>query len=166
VPKFCAHLLLPLILAVQGCGASQEQRSYIGLRYAALPANLVDEGGALIGQVEDTQYALAEVGHGRVRMLWLERLTNGTGRRPSFEVLAVLIVPHLEGRDMLQYGEHTCSSNDALDTEIVAITEQNDESQRYNTRVRHAWRANRQNRRFESTGTLGIECENPSYGLP
>ena len=54
--------------------------------------------------------------------------------------------------------------NNRPDKEIVAIVDYQ-RGVEYFTRVRKAWRANRQTEKFEVIPTRGIKCENDGFGL-
>ena len=138
---------------------------YIGLRHGkALPPGLKWIGGSLVSAVRDEkEYGMTEIHRGTTKMLWFERLThrddNGTA---YWEVKDVMVLPRLPKKQVFLYA--FCLLNDQHDSEIAAVADYDADAQ-YFTRVRRAWRANRQTEKFEAIPTKGIKCENDGLGL-
>lgn len=138
---------------------------YIGLRHGpTLPAGLKSLGGGLVSAVGDTrEYGMAEIHRGTTKMLWFERLTHHDDKGvPYWEVKDVLVLPPVPKKQVLVYA--LCLLNNQPDGEIAAIADLEPDVQ-YFSRVRRAWRANRQTEKFEAIPTKGIKCENLGFGL-
>lgn len=167
------------VLAVSGCENSPASRHptrsrqpasdarYVGYEYEGVVPNdtlsngVVESGGALIGDVADTSYALSFVSRGHNDMLWLEHVTGGTNRHIRWRVDAVFNLPVLPRGQVLAWGA-SCAVDGTNDPEVVAAVVHAD-TERY-TQIVRAWRADRQHHTFRSIDTRGITCENEGYG--
>lgn len=168
-------LLTSLAVAPSGAqrgSTSNKQRSaqtdavkYIGRRYGPTqPPGFKYIGGALISELGDKkEYGISEVHKGRVKALWFEYMTHrDQGGVPYWELKDVLVVPPHSSKQVLAYA--TCLIGNRPDKEIVAVVDYQPNEQ-YFTRVRRAWRANRQTEKFEVIPTKKIKCENEGYGV-
>ena len=137
---------------------------YIGLRHGPLPPGLKSRGGSLVSAVGDAkEYGLAEVHRSTTKMLWFERLTHRDDKGVAYwEVTDVMVLPRITKKQVLVFA--FCLLNNQPDGEIVAVADYV-EGVQYFTRVRRAWRANRQTEKFEVIPTKGIKCENEGFGL-
>ena len=157
-----AALLLLLFISVS---AQTGAPRYTGERYGPTqPKGIKYIGGALISEVnEEKEYGIAEMQKGRVRVLWFEYLTRRDDKgSPYWELKDALLIPRYPKSQILTYS--FCWTNNQPDKEIVAIVD-HQSGVEYFTRVRKAWRANRQTGKFEVIPTKGIKCENEGAGL-
>lgn len=148
--------------AQEGTSNSVAEKSpYIGLRYAGnkLPRGHKWIGGSLLTDPysNEKQYGVTEVSKGRVRMMWLDRLTHhDAAGNAHWEIKDVLFLPAMRKSQLLFYVN--CSLRDKPDSELVVITDAVVRAGYY-ARVRHAWRANRQAEKFQQIPVSGIKCE-------
>ena len=163
----CVCLLLLVLFPSQGNQAPAVQKatnskaSYLGLRYAGnkLPRGHKWVGGSLLSDPysNEKQYGVTEVSRGKVKMMWLDRLTHHDAAGTAhWEIRDVLILPPIRKNQLLFYVN--CSLANKPDSELVVIT---DDAVRggYFSRVRHAWRANRKTEKFQQIPVTGIKCE-------
>lgn len=128
--------------------------SYVGMRYATLPAGFAYQAGSAIPRAgAGARYALSRVQTPHGDMMWLEGL-EGSKR----VVYAELRVPPLASDERLLIG--SCDENGRLDPRIVAIVVADSGATRF-TRVRQAWRANAGMGQFDLLPVAGIVCEEP-----
>lgn len=167
----CAAVLLPGAYAQRAPSRKAQDKSaagpgkYIGLRHGpSLPRGLKGTGGGLISDASDAEeHAISEVQKGRVKMLWLDRLTHrDDSGKAHWEVKDVLVLPAIPRKQVLVYA--LCFSGENRDKEIIAVADYQP-GEEYLTRVRRAWRANRKTEKFEEILTEGIRCENVDYGV-
>lgn len=138
-----------------------EKSPYLGLRYAGnkLPHGHKWIGGALLTDPysDEKQYGVTEVAKGRVKMMWLDRLTHhDAAGNAHWEIKDVLFLPALRKNQLLFYVN--CSWADKPDSELVVITDAVVRAGYYG-RVRHAWRANRKAEKFQQIPGARIKCE-------
>ena len=144
-----------------GLNAVNDKSRYLGLRYAGnnLPRGHKWIGGALITNPysNEKQYGVTEVAKGRVRMMWLDRLTHhDAGGNAHWEIKDVLFLPPIRKNQLLMYLD--CFLANKPDPELIVITDAVVRGGYYG-RVRHAWRANRKTEKFEQIPVTGIKCE-------
>lgn len=157
-------LLSPTSQAQQtsgGLNAPSDKSPYIGLRYAGnkLPRGHKWIGGSLLTDPysNEKQYGVTEVSKGKVRMMWLDRLTHhDAAGNAHWEIKDVLFLPAIGKNQLLFYVD--CSLADKPDSELVVITDAVVRGGYYR-RVRHAWRANRKAEKFQPIPAAGIKCE-------
>ena len=133
---------------------------YIGLRYGlSLPDNLKILRSEPLSVANDVnENRVSEVQDGRVKMLWLERLTHRDGAGlPHWEVKDVVILPPLRKKEILAYS--FCSLSKQPNREIIAVADYRPRVE-YLAHVRRAWRANRRSEKFEEISPKGVKCEN------
>lgn len=153
-------LFLLTSLTVAPVAAQTDALKYAGLRYGPTqPKGVKYVSGALISERNDEkEYGISEVHKGRVKALWFERLARRDERGiPYWELLDVLVAPPHTGKQILVYA--SCRLKNQYNPEIVALVD-NQPSEEFLTRVRKAWRANRQTGKFEVLPTKGIKCTN------
>lgn len=158
-------LLVFLLTSLSIAPAQTGAPKYTGHRYGSTqPKGVKYIGGSLISELDDqTEYGIAEVHRGRVKALWFERLIRRDEKGiPYWELKDVLVVPPYPKSQLLSYS--FCLMNNLPDKEIVAIVDYQPDAE-YFTRVRKAWRANRQTGKFEVIPTKGIKCTNEGAGL-
>lgn len=85
-----------------------EKSPYLGLRYAGnkLPHGHKWIGGALLTDPysDEKQYGVTEVAKGRVKMMWLDRLTHhDAAGNAHWEIKDVLFLPALRKNQLLFY---------------------------------------------------------------
>lgn len=141
--------------------AANDKGPYIGLRYAGnkLPRGHKWIGGALLTDPysAEKQYGVTEVSKGRVKMMWLDRLTHhDAAGNAHWEIKDVLFLPPLRKHQLLFYVN--CSLANKPDSELIVIADAVVRGGYY-TRVRHSWRANRQSEKFQQIPVAGIKCE-------
>ena len=168
---FLIHSLLLLVLLFlpslhghqtsAGPNATNEKRPYIGLRYAGdkLPPGHKWIGGALLTDPysDEKQYGVTEVSKGRLRMMWLDRLTHhDAAGNAHWEIKDVLFLPSMRKDQLLFYVG--CFQANKPDSELVVITDSVVRGGYY-ARARHAWRANRKTEKFQQIPVAGIKCE-------
>lgn len=134
---------------------------YIGLRYAGnkLPRGHKWIGGALLTDpyADEKQYGVTEVSRGRLKMMWLDRLTHhDAAGNAHWEIKDVLFLPPIRRSQLLFYVN--CARFDKPDSELIVIADGVIRGGYY-TRVRHAWRANSQSEKFQQIPVAGIKCE-------
>jgi len=136
-----------------------------GIGYPDLPGGFVDLGGSVIGTVDSVEYSFQHVCKGLVHELWLQRVqTRDESGNPIWSTLAKLMVPRVRKDEVLVFGHwSTCERGSAADPAIVAIVK-NTEGPRFTVIVR-AWRANGPTSKFDEIPTIGIVCQNDSYGM-
>lgn len=144
-----------------GRNATNDTRPYIGLRYAGdkLPRGHKWIGGALLTDPysSEKQYGVTEVSKGRVKMMWLDRLTHhDAAGNAHWEIKDVLFLPPIRKNQLLFYAN--CFRANKPDAELVVITDAAPCGGYYG-RVHHAWRASRQTEKFEKMAVAGIKCE-------
>lgn len=128
--------------------------SYVGMRYASLPAGFAYRAGSAIPRATaGSRYALSQVQTPRGDMMWLEGL-DGRDR----VVYAELRIPPLAPDERLLIG--SCDRNGGLDPRIVAIVVADSGATRF-TKVRQAWRANPGMGQFDMLPVAGIVCDEP-----
>jgi hypothetical protein len=138
---------------------ANDKSRYIGLRHGdQIPAGHKWIGGALLSDPyrDKTQYGVDQVSRGTVNMLWLQLLTHHDSAGHAYwEIKDVLFLPIIQKNQLLFYTD--CLLANKPDPELVVIA---DTVRRggYYTRVRHAWRANRQTEKFEQIPVTGIKC--------
>ncbi len=144
-----------------GLNATNDKSPYIGLRYAGnkLPRGHKWIGGSLLTNPysDEKQYGVTEVSKGRVKMMWLDRLTHhDAAGNAHWEIKDVLFLPPMRKQQWLFYVN--CLLFDKPDPELVVIV---DDVIRggYFGRIRNAWRANRQTEKFQQIPVTGIKCE-------
>lgn len=161
----CLLICLAVAPSAAQSGSQTDAVKYIGRRYGPTqPPGIKYVGGALISELEDQkEYGISQVHKGRVKVLWFERMTHRDERGvPYWELMDVLVVPPHTRKQVVVYA--TCLMENRADKEIVAIADYQPGEQ-YFTRVRKAWRANRQTEKFEVIPTKGIKCENDGFGI-
>lgn len=141
--------------------AANDKSPYLGLRYAGnkLPRGHKWIGGALITDPysAEKQYGVTEVSKGRVKMMWLDRLTHhDAAGNAHWEIRDVLFLPTMRRNQLLFYVN--CSLANKSDSELIVIADAV-VSGGYYGRVQHAWRANRRTEKFEQLPVAGIRCE-------
>ena len=164
-----SFLLLVLVVSSSSQGqqtparlnATNDKSPCIGLRYAGnkLPRGHKWIGGALLTDPysDEKQYGVTEVSKGRVRMMWLDRLTHhDAAGNAHWEIKDVLFLPPMRKDQLLFYVG--CFQANKPDPELVVITDAVVRGGYYG-RVRHAWRANRQTEKFQQIPVAGIKCE-------
>ena len=159
---FCIFVFL--MLAPAAAQRAPDTAQYIGLRHGpALPTGLQQVGGSLVSAIGDEkEYVMTEVHKGATRMLWFERLTHRDEKGVAYsEVRDVMSIPRLPKKQLFVYA--FCLLNNKPDGEIAAVVDKDDAQ--YFTRVRRAWRANRQTEKFEAISNKGIKCENVGFGM-
>ena len=144
-----------------GLNSTDDKSPYIGLRYAGnkLPRSHKWIGGALLTDPysKEKQYGVTEVSKGRVKMMWLDRLTHhDAGGNANWEIRDVLFLPPMRSNQLLLYVD--CFLANKPDSELVVITDAVVRGG-FHGRVRHAWRANRQTEKFQQIPVAGIKCE-------
>ena len=144
-----------------GLNAANDKSPYIGLRYAGnkLPRGHKWIGGSLLTDPysDEKQYGVTEVSKGRVRMMWLDRLTHhDAAGNAHWEIKDVLFLPPMRKDQLLFYVG--CFQANKSDPELVVVTDSVVRGGYY-VRVRHAWRANRQTEKFQQISVSGIKCE-------
>jgi hypothetical protein len=157
-------LLLPSSQGQQqpaGLKSPKDKSTYIGLRYAGnkLPRGHKWFGGALITDPysNEKQYGVTEVSKGRVKMMWLDRLTHhDAAGNAHWQIKDVLFLPPTRKNQLLFYVN--CSLANKPDSELIVITDSVVRGGYY-ARVHHAWRANRQTEKFQQIPVTGIKCE-------
>jgi hypothetical protein len=158
-------LLIFLLTSVTIASAQTDAAKYTGLRYGpTVPKGIKYVGGSLISEIGDKrEYGVAEVHKGRTKLLWFERIKHFDDEgKPYWELMdAIVVPPHPKGQ-VLVYS--FCWMNNHPDKEIAAIVDYQADAE-YFTRVRKAWRANRQTEKFEVIPTKGIKCENNGFGV-
>lgn len=141
--------------------AANDKNPYIGLRYAGnkLPRGHKWIGGALLTNPysDEKQYGVTEVSKGRVKMMWLDRLTHHEAAgNAHWEIKDVLFLPAMRKNQLLFYVN--CFLASKPDSELVVITDSAPRGGYYG-RVHNAWRANRRTEKFEQIPVAGIKCE-------
>ncbi len=167
----CVGVLLPCAFAQQAPlpnsqnASAVESAKYIGLRYSSsLPNGLENVGGSLVSDVNDAKaYSISQIHRGKVKMLWFELSNRNDSATPYSEVKDMLVLPEIRKNQIL-VSYSVCLLGNNLDREIVAIAYYQPDEE-YFTRIRRAWRANRQTEKFEEIPTKGIKCENVGYGI-
>jgi|GEM_PF-4856928 len=167
------------VLATGACGKASGDRahistreptraaSYVGYEYEGvlpndtMPNGVLDAGGALIGKVGDTSFALSFLSHDATKMLWLEHAIGGANGHIRWHVDAVLGLPTLPHGQVFVWGA-SCAVTGANDPELIVAVVDTD-TERY-TQIVRAWRADRRHHTFREIGTRGITCENEGYG--
>lgn len=144
-----------------GLNATNDKSPYLGLRYAGnkLLRGHKWIGGALLTNPysAEKQYGVTEVSKGRVKMMWLDRLTHhDADGNAHWEIKDVLFLPPLRRDQLLFYVN--CSLANKPDSELVVIADAVVRGGYYG-RIRHAWRANRLTEKFEQLPVAGIKCE-------
>ena len=139
---------------------AQDKKPYIGLQYAGnkLPAGHKWIAGSLLSDPykDEKQYGVTQVARGRVNMMWFDLLTHNDAEGQAHWIIKdVLFLPPIAKNQQLFHVD--CLLNDKPDPELVVIVD-NVVRAGYYTRVRHAWRANRQTEKFEPIPTKGIKC--------
>ncbi|MCM3874343.1 MAG: hypothetical protein ND895_26940 [Pyrinomonadaceae bacterium] len=147
--------------APAGLNSPAAKSTYIGLRYDGnkLPRGHKWIGGALLTDPysNEKQYGVTEVSKGKVRMMWLDRLTHhDAAGHAHWEIRDVLFLPPMRKNQLLFYVN--CFLANKPDSELVVITDAVVRGGYYG-RVRYAWRANRQAEKFQQIPTTGIKCE-------
>jgi len=165
----CSFLLLVLLFSLSsqgqqtpaGLNTTTDKSNYIGLRYPGnkLPHGHKWIGGALLTDPysDEKQYGVTEVSKGRVKMMWLDRLTHhdATGNA-HWEIKDVLFLPPMRKNQLLFYVN--CFLANKPDSELIVIMDSVVRGGYYG-RVQHAWRANRKAEKFQQIPVAGIKCE-------
>ncbi len=148
-----------LVLLVSACAPAQVAEpgdapsdstvggQYIGLTYPPLPAGVTEQLSMLIQDAEG--YGLWLVDDGTDKMLWLGKVTSSTSSGAAEWVVKDVLALSKLGAGLV-LNPDACSLNDAIDTEIIALAQ--------NDTIRYAWRANTATEKFESLPTEGIRC--------
>lgn len=141
--------------------STSDKSPYLGLRYAGnkLPRGHKWIGGSLLTNPysDEKQYGVTEVSKGRVKMMWLDRLTHhDEAGNAHWEIKDVLFLPPMRNNQLLFYVD--CSLANKPDSELVVITDSVLRGGYYG-RVHYAWRANRQTEKFQKIPVTGIKCE-------
>ena len=128
--------------------------SYVGMRYASLPAGFAYRAGSVIQPGSSSgRYTLSQVETPHGDMIWLEAI-----ERRERVVYAELRTPPLAADERLLIG--SCDLSGKLDPRIVAIVVADSGAVRF-TKVRQAWRANAGMGQFDMLPVSGIVCEEP-----
>lgn len=109
-----------------GLNATNDKSPYMGLRYAGnkLPRGHKWIGGALLTNPysDEKQYGVTEVSKGRVKMMWLDRLTHhDAAGNAHWEIKDVLFPPPMRKNQLLFYVN--CFLANKPDPELVVITD-------------------------------------------
>jgi hypothetical protein len=144
-----------------GLNPTNDKSPYIGLRYAGnkLPRGHKWIGGSLLTDPysDEKQYGVTEVSKGRVKMMWLDRLTHhDAAGNAHWEIKDVLFLPPIRKNQQLLYVG--CFLANKPDSELVVIADTVVRGGYY-VRVRHAWRANRKAEKFQQIPVAGVKCE-------
>jgi hypothetical protein len=163
-----------LLLSLIACADSEPEPSqvqntvtdsrYIGMREGpeGIPG-VTQRGAGLIGSGETVEFAVSHVQDSTGQMLWLTELTHrDEAGRPHWIVRDVLPLPNIEPTSSLVYSS-TCRLNGSNDPEIVAIARTS--TAEFHTEITHAWRADRESKRFKAIDVKGIDCMNEGYGV-
>lgn len=147
--------------------AGTERRKYVGLQIGeSLPTGHTSKSHFLIpsksGVDIPMDFGIREVSRGKLRMLWLERVTQRDVRGvPRWKVIDVLTLPRIGRNQVLAHS--LCFIGGEYEPEVLAIFDYEDKE--YFTRARRAWRANRRGEKFVEIPANKLRCENEGWGL-
>jgi hypothetical protein len=118
-------------------------------------------GGTLLDRHDkksSNEYSISNYSKGNDRILTFNKL-HRSGNDLKYEILDIL---EIKDFDMYKnyISECTCTINEEIDTEILAIVVQGENE--YTEKTIKAWRADRQKEKFIELNVKGIECVNES----
>ena len=145
----------PVVLMTSTPLDSENNQSYIGLRFPPIPKGLELLASGMFEDGDDYALNIMKTDKNSL-MIWL------TENRGGFQkVLAILPLPKLEKDEII--AAYYCQINGREDPEVIAVglLDESAYKKRFleNKKIRMAWRANRLTRLFEPINSLeGIEC--------
>lgn len=139
--------------------------SLIGQNYTKLGNKIVFEnysiihtGGYLLPKDNlNTDFGIAEYRSAEKRFLLLYKISNS--KKTITDILEI-DKKDFKNRKLTEY----CSTKNGFDSEIIAIVKDSDTE--FHSKIIKAWRANRENGKFEKVSNRKItKCGNESYGI-
>jgi len=118
-----------------------------------------DIGGALIGESDQTQFAIHHYSKGTLHVLILEDLSSGPN---SPKELASLRIRINDERQFLSFGQLACKVNGKLDPFLIGLTRST--GTEYCPALK-AWKVDPHKRTFTPYPSKQVECEDPGFGI-
>ncbi|HVX41538.1 MAG TPA: hypothetical protein VHB25_18410 [Gemmatimonadaceae bacterium] len=134
-------------------------RSLAGLAYTSLPSGVSFISGAAIPVSSGAPtFDVAHVKTPDGDHAWLQTAGPKIGGTASHLVIADLTLPPMSSTESLVMA--SCDVNGKLDPTVIAIVT-NEPNAKQLTKVRQAWRANTDAKRFDMIPVDGVVCEEP-----
>ncbi len=149
--------------AVQSSSPSAPRNaSLVGLAYTSLPPGMTLVSGAVIPTSGAQTFDVAHVATPAGDRLLLESAGPKIAGAASHLIVADLALPPMSANERLVMA--SCDVNGKLDPRVMAVVEILPDRAQF-TRVRQAWRADLDGKRFEIIPVDGIVCEEPGSGV-
>jgi hypothetical protein len=141
-----------------------QYQKLIGIEFGpdSFPAGFEEKTGYVFGFTEGDEYVIDHVTNGPDNLLWFCKLTRrDTEGRPYLKILDMVILPKFQPDEILSIGN--CNYHQEPDPEIVALVTM--VRNEITTEVHYAWRANRQNGKFQTVPKDSVQCLDESFFL-